>query len=1201
MAVQRTTGRHTAGAAPVPSTPARVAKQMISRSQKTPYSRPNPKSKKSGNQISDGPAFISLAKTTPLSHTGNANSGGLFGFLSEAASKFFHNFGRAGPGSDPFQVPWKAEENEIRELRKELNKEKAKAEKAQARIDASLRATTNTQAQPEKDNNDTQPKVISDQKEDNSADKANGNDDAEEVEMEEDNNTNMMDQDEIDEGGQAANTSNDENVAGQDQKEAQKAVSTPKKGTEPQNASAHVADGASDDDHETAAPIKSANASPSVFEIALKSRAKFGLSPKSTVKLTPKTPTSQPGSVSKSNVRQHRWFWESQAAAAAAAAAAGESTSSPTSESKLRSLGKEKDKSNQQDSGSFPDLGPSPVIDQGEETENDAERPTSTNQSQQKPPLPSKSLSSLSMRVPHVPATFADLVSKATTSQGKRRRIPSQPASAATPANKGGSFSNGSDALGPDPRHSISSLSAGSEPSPTAKRLLSHAMFTPSQPLRISSEPGTNGGGASARNRSASALMTAALRRRKRRASTAYYGTGYTSRSAPYRSSTISSSSLRPTLSESNTGSHHSVPAVAAAHIDVEDNAESSITARKILDIISELPPVGSAASSSQRTPAKSVVNPYELSSPYKVKLGSQPTPQKQLPRNKRISMVFADDNTDSPSGGSSSESYKKRRNTTVLSMLERTAPREIKSKQKPKADSQSTGSAAPKQPASKKHVTPAHVLLFAAKKQASGSFDNNTNDGVEKPNTSMAISKDLPPWAQPKSSTIEEAKISSTNSNNGSGSLFGGSFSFGSSSSTTATAAATAASTGGSGVSLNEKQKESIFTNSKTTTTNESTSSKPFSFSQTSVSSNKTEDDAAAPPISSSIFKLTTQPTNISTPSSSAKTIPLMSTTSELAAPPTTSETTNITNSAVTASSLKDLVSKMPSSELPVFRFKTPTKSKAVSQIDVLGGTNMSIDVSKLPSFTFGGSKIQSSSSVEEEKSKAKESMGGSSPGFSFANSPLASMLALKPGQWKCKLCDSPNPPEATAKCTVCEEPKPGSKSESSTTTTAQTSATKSGSGNASTTSSGFTFANSPLANMLALKPGQWKCKLCDSPNPPEATVKCNVCEEPKPGATTTSAGFGTAPPSSFGSTAGGGFGGAGGFKPTVSIPVDSTKGANSTTTTPSSLFGSGGSGGFKPTFGSGSSSLLFSNNGNSSSGFNFGGGGGGGNSNNS
>ncbi|KAJ1677782.1 hypothetical protein EV182_005449, partial [Spiromyces aspiralis] len=150
-----------------------------------------------------------------------------------------------------------------------------------------------------------------------------------------------------------------------------------------------------------------------------------------------------------------------------------------------------------------------------------------------------------------------------------------------------------------------------------------------------------------------------------------------------------------------------------------DDNSPQNVTARKILDIINELPPITSQSAGSGE--ASAFPNPYELSSPYSVRIKPKATPQR-----KRLLMFkphVPSKLAEKPSADTAGN--------TVLSMLKKSAPKDLKFEQSPldkvpdpitlsselplKSATVSGATGASLFGTKRRETTPAHVILLAA------------------------------------------------------------------------------------------------------------------------------------------------------------------------------------------------------------------------------------------------------------------------------------------------------------------------------------------------------------------------------------------------------------------------------------------------------------------------------------------------------
>ncbi|KAJ2081695.1 hypothetical protein H4R24_002156 [Coemansia sp. RSA 988] len=154
-----------------------------------------------------------------------------------------------------------------------------------------------------------------------------------------------------------------------------------------------------------------------------------------------------------------------------------------------------------------------------------------------------------------------------------------------------------------------------------------------------------------------------------RRRTCLYYGAGYGSRSDPYAftPSNYSASVAAVRAPQGNTRSAVQSSysnAVAAAEIpDTSEDHKSSTTAQRILDIIGEAPPTRSQ----QGLDSQDVINPYELSSPYSVRM---------RPKTSQRRRVLVPTSTRIPQAGSADSNPTRAR--SILDSIQSAAPPEI-------------------------------------------------------------------------------------------------------------------------------------------------------------------------------------------------------------------------------------------------------------------------------------------------------------------------------------------------------------------------------------------------------------------------------------------------------------------------------------------------------------------------------------------
>ncbi|KAJ2485649.1 hypothetical protein EV174_001587 [Coemansia sp. RSA 2320] len=166
---------------------------------------------------------------------------------------------------------------------------------------------------------------------------------------------------------------------------------------------------------------------------------------------------------------------------------------------------------------------------------------------------------------------------------------------------------------------------------------------------------------------------------RLRRQTSVYYGTGYGSRSVPYALNVAYSSApaIAPAAHQSGQiyrGTAHTGRAaqlVGSSSSDVAETKGGSITAQKILDIISEVPPARSQANLGPHE----VINPYELSSPYSVRMRPAPMQRRRVlvPLSTRLGQSSSADSA-KPAGQRTDGNNAR----TILESIQLAAPPEV-------------------------------------------------------------------------------------------------------------------------------------------------------------------------------------------------------------------------------------------------------------------------------------------------------------------------------------------------------------------------------------------------------------------------------------------------------------------------------------------------------------------------------------------
>ncbi|KAJ2893353.1 hypothetical protein GGI21_005437, partial [Coemansia aciculifera] len=212
---------------------------------------------------------------------------------------------------------------------------------------------------------------------------------------------------------------------------------------------------------------------------------------------------------------------------------------------------------------------------------------------------------------PYVPASFIDFSKSAMTAMSKRMRGVER-----SGLRRGALLANRrhtSSVSVPAPEQQRPSFASGIAPSslkPAAVSEVRRASSAAEKPTITAVSLGLEARRSFARGQS--------LQQRKR--TSIYYGSGYGSGSSPYD---LDFTHSTPAPAVLNTR-----PAHEAGASDGATSARSgSITAQKILDIIGEVPPTRSQASLDHHN----VINPYELASPYSVRMRPPATQRRHV------------------------------------------------------------------------------------------------------------------------------------------------------------------------------------------------------------------------------------------------------------------------------------------------------------------------------------------------------------------------------------------------------------------------------------------------------------------------------------------------------------------------------------------------------------------------------------------
>ncbi|KAJ2729564.1 hypothetical protein IW152_005582, partial [Coemansia sp. BCRC 34962] len=547
-----------------------------------------------------------------------------------------------------------------------------------------------------------------------------------------------------------------------------------------------------------------------------------------------------------------------------------------------------------------------------------------------------------------------------------------------------------------------------------------------------------------------------------RKLTSVYYGSGYGSHSVPYTLNV----SLSAPKAISTAESTQTVSAQAANPVgDVAGPRGGSITAQTILDIISEVPPICSLASMDSRD----IINPYELSSPYSVRMCPATAQRRRVlvPLSTRLSQSSATVSTKAAAQHTDNSSSTR----AVIESIQSAAPPEVQA---------GLGSALkaiqPNRQTQKRFLPPP---LPTKKPTTVPSPSVNKSAGA------AVVPSQSPGVASPSSLT---KTLSST--------------------SPSSLAARLAAKGLPAPKPLDQLAKDSAA---------ESASLAPkqalsFDAPKSLPKATGVEDKASTPPPLPAKALFSTPP-----PTLAAKPVEVPPPKApETVAAPAARQMPNATTTALATSEL----------QLPVFSFALPAMSESVGSAAAKQKAK-SLGASQLPAFAFtldvkampakGLSQLSSRVAPPLAQAKTGEwtcdvcdlksplsatqcivcdaarptSKAAAAPSVPptanlWANSGL-NPVAPADGKWTCDTCELKNPSSAS-KCTVCDAAKPGPALLSSTAMAATTAAPVPN-----------LWAQSGL-NITGTANGEWTCDICELKNPSSAS-KCTVCDAAKPG----------------------------------------------------------------------------------------------------
>ncbi|KAJ2094653.1 hypothetical protein GGI09_005284, partial [Coemansia sp. S100] len=633
---------------------------------------------------------------------------------------------------------------------------------------------------------------------------------------------------------------------------------------------------------------------------------------------------------------------------------------------------------------------------------------------------------------PYVPASFIDVSNSGATVFGKRTRHPerSEPSNSASLENRRHTSSTFVPAAAPS---EVASTTADSESLPTSPKRVAvmaaqRTNIATATPTITAASLGLEARRSVARGRC----------RQLRRQTSVYYGSGYGPHSSPY--------TLNVTLSVPKpVPIARPAPSASADDANPREDATGarggSITAQKILDIIGEVPPTRSQVS----LESHDIINPYELSSPYSVRMRPATTQRRRVlvPLSTRLSQSSSADSAKTvtqhtDNGGSA---------RTILESIQSAAPPEVQAGLGPAFKDIQPG-----QQAKRLHLPPplptkksANVSSPSAKKSAEAAVSSQS-PGVASPNL---LTKTLSSTSPSSLSTRLAAK----------GQL--------------------------APKPLDQLAKESA-------TEPASQAPKPmFSLS-----------------VPKALPKATGAEGVTSTPQPPVKTLfstPMPATKAADVVPPKAPETAAVSAVRQTPSATTTALATSEL-QLPVFSFALPTTSEAVSSAAAAKQMAEKLNLSQLPTFSFTldtkamPTKVFSLPSSKPMPPLAPANTGNWTCDVCELKSPLSATKCVsgftiagpKDGEWTCDTCELKNPQVAN-KCTVCDSAKPGPANPVSVTT-------------APVVTTAPTAA--PVPNLWAqsgFRPqatqnGQWTCDTCELKNEAAAS-KCTVCDAAKPG----------------------------------------------------------------------------------------------------
>ncbi|KAJ2454726.1 hypothetical protein EV183_001310 [Coemansia sp. RSA 2336] len=590
--------------------------------------------------------------------------------------------------------------------------------------------------------------------------------------------------------------------------------------------------------------------------------------------------------------------------------------------------------------------------------------------------------------------------------------------------------------------------------------------------------------------------------RQHRRRTCLYYGSGYGSSSTPYVFDT-----MRNALADTgrrNSAAHAPADQEVASNVATEvSGVRSSTTAQRILDIIGDVPPTRSQAG----LDSQGTANPYELSSPYSVRMQLKSTQRRRVlvPLSTRLSQ---------PAEPKSSS--EQRNSKAILESIQSAAPPEIQAKLG------SVSALAAKKPSPELPKMPQFKATSARSKPAVDMTPPPpTQAQISTPATSAAVMKPAAAMPTPTKASALNAKQ----------------FLF----------TLPPPSTPDSGLHKAVKSRVASLSVAELPTF-------VFTLGEQQSGSAAAKPAAAAAASAAPAAEWTCGLCDLKSPDSASKCVvcdadrpvPKPAAASKPAPAavsgkewecsvcelksPATAEKCIVCDSPKPAGSIAASVPKpTPATsavqewECSVCELKNPPSAKDCTVCDApkpaassaapkpAGSTTASVPKTA-PATTSAAQEweckvceLKNPQSAKDctvcDAPRPEQTVATAAPPQSFAA--LAKAPKASGNEWTCELCDLKSP-ESASKCIVCDAPKPGSKPAVAAPQSKPTPSFAFGLDVTKTPAVPAAWASSKLS--VPPSQGQWECAVCELKNQ-ASDVKCTVCDADRPAATSTAA----------------------------------------------------------------------------------------------